>query len=373
MGLELSAVIVRPFRLGYRPSIDGLRGIAVLAVMAFHTYTPLTRGGFIGVDVFFVLSGFLITSLLLQEWNQSGVIGLKNFYARRALRLLPALFTLSFVWLLYLSLFRPEHLRETSKAILIVLFYSANWARALGQEELGWHDSLGHTWSLSVEEQFYLIWPVLLVAMLRLRLNGRWIISLVVMGIAASAVSRAALWASGSSVARLFNGLDTRADALLIGCVVGLLATYNLLPGARWFLLTIKGLAIGSALILAYLGFRANASAGYMYLGGFTVVAGAAAIILIELLGSPSKLALLLLESPLLVWIGRLSYGLYLWHLPLYRITVPVVTHPDWNWYERLGLRFVVTFAVASLSFYLIERPCLNLKQRFRAVASKSH
>ncbi|MFN2510671.1 MAG: acyltransferase family protein [Pyrinomonadaceae bacterium] len=373
MDSECSAVKVRAFQLGYRPSIDGLRGIAVLGVMAFHTYTPFTQGGFIGVDVFFVLSGFLITSLLLQEWDQSGAIRLKNFYARRVLRLFPALFSLSFIWFLYISLFQPEHLRKTSKDILIVLLYSANWSRALGQEELGWKDSLGHTWSLSIEEQFYLVWPALLFLMLQLRLQRRWILSLLVMGIAASALSRAALWASGSSVARLFNGLDSRADALLIGCAVGLLVTYNLLPGTRWFLLTIKGLALGSALILAYLGFQADGSAGYMYLGGFTLVAGATAIILIELLGSPSNLVLLVLESPLLVWIGRLSYGLYLWHLPLYRITVPVVTHPDWTWYERLGLRFVVTFAVASLSFYLIERPCLKMKQRFRAVQSKSH
>ncbi len=372
MGLERSVVKETFFRLGYQPAFDGLRGIAVLAVMAYHTYTPLTRGGFIGVDVFFVLSGFLITTLLLQEWNQNGAINLKNFYARRALRLLPAVFTLSLVWLLYISLFRPEHFTETFKAILFVLFYCANWAKAFGQGELGWRDSLGHTWSLSVEEQFYLLWPALLVALLRLRLERRWILSLLVTGIAASAVTRASLWASGSSAMRLFNGLDTRADALLIGCTVGLLATYNLLPQTRGFLLTIKGLAIGSALLLAYLVFRANWSAGYMYLSGFTVVAGAAAIILIELLGSPSKLVLLILEAPLLVWVGRLSYGLYLWHLPLYRITVPVVTHPEWTWYERLGLRFAVTFVVASLSFYLIEQPCLRLKHRFSAAPAKS-
>src|SRR5215204_412439 len=171
------------FKLGYRPSLDGLRGVAVLAVITLHAYIPFTlpnnikilgNGGFLGVDIFFVLSGFLITALLLQERESNGRIGLKNFYARRALRLLPALFVFVAVCVLHSIFFRtPEESSGALGDIAVITFYLSNWIPTNLY-------SLRHTWSLAVEEQFYLIYPVLLIGMIwlieRLKLGRKWII-----------------------------------------------------------------------------------------------------------------------------------------------------------------------------------------------------
>lgn len=353
----------RGFRLGYRPSLDGFRGIAVLAVIAFHAH--LLPGGFLGVDVFFVLSGFLITTLLLQEWNQSGAVNLKHFYARRALRLLPALSTLLLFWLLYIYFFKPEIFRETLKASLTTIFYCSNLATAFKWEV--WLGPLSHTWSLSIEEQFYLIWPVLLISMLRLRLKPRSMLYLILFCASASAITRAALWAGGSHIYRMYSAADTRADALLVGCALGVAASYNLLPRAR-HIKPVGWLAAASAVFVAYLGVRANWDAGYMYLGMFTVAAIAVAVVLLYLLTWPAKAARWFLESPLLIWTGRVSYGLYLWHLPVNEMmTFSALPSP-----LLFALRLGVTFALAGLSFYLIEQPCLRIKGRFHAAKTVS-
>ena len=158
---------VAGFRLGYRPSLDGLRGVAVLVVMAHHAYVPFFRGGGVGVDIFFVLSGFLITSLLLEEWRRTQDISLRGFYIRRGLRLLPALFMLLLVLQAYALLrMRGDAFWEMEKAIGAVLGYFGNWVAALGLYDMR---VLSHTWSLSIEEQFYFLWPIILLLMLRSR------------------------------------------------------------------------------------------------------------------------------------------------------------------------------------------------------------
>src|SRR5262245_60440887 len=181
-------------------------------------------GGFIGVDVFFVLSGYLITALLVVEWEQDGRISLPHFYARRALRLLPAL---SLLLLAYLAV--GWWLTKGWQALLvnagIVLFYAANWARALGRDL----PILGHTWSLSIEEQFYLLWPPIVVVLLRLGLTRRGLAAVALGGALLAAAARVALGLAGASFQRLYNGLDTRADALLVGCFLGAV----LVPGMR--------------------------------------------------------------------------------------------------------------------------------------------
>lgn len=352
----------RGFRLAYRPSLDGLRGIAVLAVMAFHV--DLLRGGFLGVDVFFVLSGFLITTLLLQEWTRYGRISLGYFYARRALRLLPALLTLLVIWLLFVTYYKHSIINETRKAILTTLFYCSNLVSTFKWRV--WLGPLSHTWSLSIEEQFYLIWPILLITMLRLRLKPHRILLITILCASASAVARGVLWAGGSDADRLYHGTDTRAEALLVGCAVGLLATSGMLFNQRWLNTHIRCLSLCAAIILLLLGAGAKWDAAYMYLGLFSVAAVAVALILIRLIVSPPKLALSILESCVLVWIGRLSYGLYLWHLPVNEIVKTNVLPEA----VVLMLRIGATFAAASLSFYLIEQPCLRRKRGFERNAA---
>lgn len=364
------------FHLGYRRWVDGLRGVAILLVLAFHL--GLLPGGFLGVDLFFVLSGFLITSLLMEEWQSAGSIRLKEFYLRRALRLLPA-FGLLLVLCVFSILWQPcagekwARFRETAVATC----YLSNWPM-LHQTPM---PILGHTWSLSVEEQFYLLWPTLLYGMLRLKLSRGRILLLVCCGIVMSALLRVGLfhWHQSNGVDRatvifrLYRGLDTRADALLAGCFLGLLVAWNLLPKSRRFIGWTGALSLLSLAYLGYLvSFRRPEESQY-YHGHFTVVAIAATIILARLLSAPAYLASRLLESVLLVGTGRISYSLYLFHMPILHALLPAGLYlgaavgPRWG-YAVIALLVVgLSFLAAMLSYYLIERPCLRLKDRLRS------
>jgi len=355
------------FHLGYRPWLDGLRGLAILAVLAFHL--GLLPGGFLGVDLFFVLSGFLITSLLVEEWERHGSIRLGRFYLRRALRLLPALFTLVLCCYLYAVLFRPAEVAAYRKEMLVALCYVSNWP-TLHHVAQPW---LGHTWSLSLEEQFYLIWPLLLYGMLRLGLSRSWIVPLVCAGIVASAAFRAGWFAwhhhdsdRGALVARLYFGLDSRADALLSGCLVALLAAWNLLPRSRRALFVIGAGSLTSALVLSLMFLRSGFDHSQFYYVYFALVALMMALILVRLLlGQPRIVAAVLGARPL-VAIGRLSYGLYLVHIP---IIAWLFGHElGWDHPVRTVLAVVLIFLAALLSYYVVERPFLRLKDRFSAV-----
>lgn len=354
-------------RAGHWPSLDGLRGISILAVMAFHAGSGVIKGGHLGVDIFFVLSGFLITFLLLQEWIKRGSISLKDFYIRRALRLLPALFAVLLVCGLYAAASAPS---DTSTAIyrgiLYTVLYSSNWYQAFnGMGTLG---LLSHTWSLSIEEQFYILWPPLLMLMLRFKCKQKYIVSLLLFMIVATALNRARLWNGDESLARAYAGLDTRADAILIGCLVGLLAAWNLLPAIRRPASYL--LSISSVLLLASMGLFCSNHYGYMYLGGYAIFAVAVGVSIALLLGPAPKPMKAFFEMPILVWIGRLSYSLYLWHIPLYAFCYGRVQH--YPLIVRLTLEFGLTFVAASLSYYFVEKPFLRLKHRLMAVKPAS-
>jgi len=349
------------FRLGYLPILDGVRGISILAVMAFHAKLPHARGGFLGVDLFFVLSGFLITALLLREWERTGGINFKHFYIRRGLRLLPALFAVLACYLLYASMtgWKDGQL-PAYKSAFFTLFYVSNWVKAvMGDNALG---MLSHTWSLSIEEQFYLLWPLLLAVMLRVRLSPRVVVLLVGLGALSAAVQRAFLYTGTASIPRVYNGFDTRADALLVGCGVALLVSGNLIPSHRWMRMAIRVAGFAGALLLAVFFVKMSYKSHLLYdYGGLTVIALCAGAILLELLYGPPKFVSRVLGSAVLVWVGQLSYGLYLWQFPVYQ----VIGKLKLPWMVMTGLRFAVTFAVAALCFYLLERPCLRLKSRF--------
>lgn len=356
------------FRLGYRPVLDGLRGVSILAVMWVHGgLFWLGQGGFLGVDIFFVLSGFLITALLLQEWEQTERVNFRNFYIRRGLRLLPPLFVLVALCALQVALFPPrEGTGEALKSILVALFYLSNW--------LPVYPPLFHTWSLGIEEQFYILWPFLLYAMLRLRLGARSILGALLFGVALIALHRASLWhgSTGREHLMVYTRLDARADALLVGCMAGVLITRGLVPvGRAWRLLIQTSAALGALLVAASLAVVASTS-DFLYYGGFTAIAVAVAAVIISLFHAPLRAFHALLEQPVLRWFGRLSYGLYLWHLPVYFLYDQVAPpFPFRSYTLRLFLPFLIKFAasvaVAAASFYFIEQPALRLKRRFGA------
>lgn len=354
----------KPLTLGYRPWLDGVRAIAIIGVLAVHTTHifdwPVLMGGSLGVDLFFVLSGFLITSLLFEEWRDNKAISFRNFYARRFLRLVPALCLL----LGALAIFSPfvlsqNEAADTTKALPIAFFYVSDFAIAFwNNHPLG---ALKHTWSLAIEEQFYVLWPPLLALLFRYARHRGCVLFAAIVGVAAVATFRAIYWIADPSVPRLYYSIDTRCDALLVGCVASMLVYFNpdffhkrLAPHRA--LISLCALAF----IAACFAFTDYAS-GVMYLGGFTVFAIAAAFLMgAELLTSQSRLAKAL-SHPILAWIGRISYGLYLWHYPVFK-GVRYVRAP---WWVQLMTAFALSFAIAFLSYFAFERPILRLKKHF--------
>jgi peptidoglycan/LPS O-acetylase OafA/YrhL len=356
----------RPFHLGYRRWLDGLRGWAILFVLAFHL--GILQGGSLGVDVFFVLSGFLITTLLLEEWQRRGSISLRHFYLRRALRLFPALFTLLVLYGLTSWWTLPSaEAADRYWEILAAGCYIANWATYFGIAMTG----LGHTWSLSVEEQFYLLWPAALCAMLALRLSRRRIIQLVCAGIVACLLVRIGIYQThrgspgekAAAIARMCVGLDTRADSLLAGCLVGLLVTGMPLPRSRAVIRGSGAAALVAAALLAYLALFSSQTQTAYFHGLFTVVALLVGAIILHLLLASSRAAALLLESAPIVGAGRISYGLYLYHMLIIHWMRPVGL--GWSHLGTITAIALLSLAAALLSYFCIERPCLRLKDRF--------
>jgi peptidoglycan/LPS O-acetylase OafA/YrhL len=345
--------------------------VAVLLVVAYHLELPYSvRGGSIGVTTFFVLSGFLITTLLLRESEATGGVAVRHFYARRALRLLPALAV--FVPAVVVYAWLAGGYGDTIGAAPAVVFYGANWVRAVrGFNTLGLFE---HTWSLSVEEQFYLVWPavVLLAGVIApVRRRGASVLVVSVVGVGLSLAWRFMLWNPadpGAAAARLYNGTDAAADQLLIGCALGAGLVIAAEPVRRTIGRLCGAVAPAALAFLVWIAmFRpggTSASNTHLYLTlGQTAFAGAAAVVIgAAVLAPRTPLSRLLATRPLAA-IGRVSYGLYLWHYPII-----VVVH------ERLAgapdpARWLVSVALVSgvtaLSWIVVERPCLELKRRF--------
>jgi peptidoglycan/LPS O-acetylase OafA/YrhL len=354
-------------RLGYVKGLDGVRAFAVGAVMAFHAGVTHVTGGFLGVDVFFCLSGFLITSLLLGEVRHTGTIRLGAFWARRARRLLPALFlVLCFVGL-YAWLAAPAGaypgLRLDSLATLL---YVANWhfileGQSYFQAALA-PSPLTHTWSLAIEEQFYLVWPLVVLGLVKLRRSPALVLAVAVGGALASTVWMAWLHRGGGDPTRLYYGTDTHAMTMLTGAALA--AALALVArgrdtmsirarGAAGVVVQVLGLA--GAAVLAAMALKVTGTTPWLYKGGFLLAGVATAGVLLSVVAAPrGPLGVALGVGPIR-FVGRISYGLYLWHFPLFL----------WLDHERTGLyglrllalRAVATLAVATASFYLVERP----------------
>ncbi|HEV7396161.1 MAG TPA: acyltransferase [Pyrinomonadaceae bacterium] len=356
------------FHLGYRPELDGIRGISILLVLGLHFTPKLIPGGFLGVEVFFVLSGFLITSLLLQEWAGRGSISLKDFYLRRALRLGPALlFYLLALTAYAFFIMKGENAFEVYKGVLLTLSYVSNWVIALKPDFP--ISILAITWSLAVEEQFYLLWPLTLFLLLIKGARLHWIIVLLLTGIFVVIIHRLFLFYSGASFHRLYYATDTRADGLLWGCLLACLVSWNRLTTGRTKEWVLKSLALISMALLSYMVFTLKSSNPNLFKGEFSLATFAIAIILTVIVLWPASLAVLLLRFPPLVWIGRVSYGLYLWHWPVRGLVFRANTNPS---IARIAAAVALSFAITTFSYYVVERPFLMRKKRLAHAGSRA-
>lgn len=338
------------------PALDGLRALAVAAVLVFHALPASLPGGFWGVDLFFVLSGFLIVRLLLDEQAGQGRIALLRFALRRLLRLGPALLLMLVGHSLLVVAGRPEAGPRLPAEWGWALSYSGNWARAFGLQP---GPELGHLWSLAVEEQFYLLGPPLLILGLHAAGSGRGLagdaarrLTVAALALAlAVAAWRVALQAAGAPVERLYNGLDTRADALLLGAAWALAQRgWPALAGWRppALLVALAGLGWVAAL-------RGSA---WDHPGVYRL--GMPAMALASLVGIQAALAGGLgsawLAHPALVQIGRWSYGLYLWHFPWLLFALDQGAQGT----ALLGAVALPAIACAALSFHAVEQPILR-------------
>ncbi|HET9587385.1 MAG TPA: acyltransferase family protein [Anaerolineales bacterium] len=345
--------------LPYIRGLDGIRAIAVLAVLCYHANFPWALGGFLGVETFFVLSGFLITALLLNEWQASGRIDLRNFWLRRARRLLPAVWALLVTLPFLATLFAPDALARLREDVPAALFYITNWVYIFREvpyfEVFGRPPLLQQLWSLAVEEQFYLLWPILLVFLLRRRKSDRsQLIGVIILMIVISSAWMAILYSPEVDPLRVYYGTDTRAAGFLVGALLAIVwtpseASVSLGRGKLEFL-GWSGL-ITLLILFNYL----NEFRPFLYRGGILLTALASATLIVGA-SSPVTSLSKFLEHRLLRWIGTRSYGIYLWHWPIFMMTRPGMDIHLPAAVVRLG-QLAMTFALAELSYRWIETP----------------
>jgi peptidoglycan/LPS O-acetylase OafA/YrhL len=345
---------------GYQPALDGIRAFAVAAVLFYHAGESWAVGGYLGVDTFFVLSGFLITTLLVTEWTNRGGLDLLAFWARRARRLLPALFLVMVGIVVYAGVFAsPGELDRIRGDSLASLGYVANWRFIFsGQSyfaQFSQPSPLRHMWSLAIEEQFYLVWPLIVAFFLWWRRSLRVLIVVCVAMIAASATLMAVLYVPGRDPSRVYYGTDTRAQSLLIGALVGILLFMHGPLRTRAARLAVRLAAVVGAGFTLWLFWRMSEHTNALYQGGFLLAALAVAAVIVSVV-QPDRGALgnFLALSPLR-WIGRISYGLYLWHWPVYLTLTHTRTGLDGV--ALLAVRIAVSVGLAAVSFYAVERP----------------
>ena len=387
----------KPTRSGqrYMPGLDGLRAVAVLVVIAYHEQFSWAPGGLLGVGVFFTLSGYLITSLLLGQWVADGRLHLRDFWLARARRLLPALFVMLAVVTAWVTIADRSRLASLRGSVAAAVTYSSNWYAIVQQQSyfarFAPAGPLDHLWSLAVEEQFYLVWPALLLLGLFF-LRGRrtstvaWLALPTLALAAASAALMAAIYQPGPDPTRVYEGTDTRAAGLLIGAalamflvarrrpaVAALSASASLptagqppaghqapgqaAPGPQApgrparILLDVAGFT-GLAGI-AVMVWRVGEYSPFLYRGGL-IVLSAATLAVVAAVACPGTLIGTALGWAPLRWIGARSYGIYLWHYPIIVLTTPLNAGED---LPRAAAQIAASVIVAALSWRFIEEP----------------
>ncbi len=363
-------------RLGRIPALDGIRAVGIGLVLLFHGGFSWAGGGFFGVDVFFVLSGFLITGLLVSEFGQNGGIGLGRFWGHRVRRLVPALLALLVAVALYGAfLAPPDTLGQLRGDAIATLLYGNNWHQVAGGQgyfaALNTPRPLLHTWSLSIEEQFYLVWPLVVLGILRFARSLRVLLAVTVVGAVASAVAMSVLFAGGAGEARAYYGTDTRAQALLVGAALAVLLAHPLprrrasrvpttslvrdlrLPAAARAGLAAAGVA-GLA-VVAWMSVVDNSTTAWIYHGGFALVAVATAAVIASVALVPTGAVARTLSVRPVRYVGSISYGLYLWHWPIFVVLDHARTGLE-GW-PLFVVRLAVSFGVAVVSYHFLEMP----------------
>ena len=354
-------------RIPYVPALDGLRGAAVLAVVLYHAEFglfghQLSLGGFLGVDAFFVLSGFLITSLLLREIESTGTLSFGRFWAHRAKRLLPALFiTLFGIALFSQFVATPDVLDQIRGDSIWSMFYVANWHFVLSDSSyfamFAFKSPLQHTWSLAIEEQWYLIWPPIVFLVMRWKRSPRAVLWLSVGLCVASMVWMALLFTPGKDPSRVYYGTDTRAQSLLVGAALAAAVACGLKVATRTGRLALNASAVAVAIVLGWFWSRTPDTSDWLYTGGFLFLALGVGLIIFCITqegDEPNPVRAVLAWTPLRA-LGLISYGVYLYHWPLYVLLNPERT--GLTGMRLLALRLVVTIAVATASYFFVERP----------------
>ena len=372
--------LLQSTKLGHTPCLDGMRGIAILAVLVFHLEWRWLPGGFFGVDIFFALSGFLTTTLLLEEQFKFGTISLKRFFLRRAIRLYPALVAL----VVFSSFFTLFFHRATSLGRIVtiaasVLFYNANWLSLANNG--GWLGGMTHTWSLAIEGQFYLLCAVLVafVANRYAAKDRKTLLNvLTIVAIAIGFVSsawRAILWSYDAEWMRTYLGTDTRMDGVFIGAAAALFRLRWLARSTPSWLLRISRLyavliEIFCVSVLVYLLTTISFRQSHLGLLGFTIVSVMTSVLILTSVLRPDALLSSVFRLSILTWIGRISYSIYIWHMPAKSMVSS----------ERLlalGLsplvvemgRVVIVLLLGAASYYGIERTFMKLQRRFKPQA----
>ncbi|RNB79723.1 acetyltransferase [Brevibacillus fluminis] len=346
----------------YIAGLDGLRALAVLAVIAYHLNFSWASGGLLGVGVFFVLSGYLITDILATQWKKYGQLDLKDFWIRRARRLLPAMLLMLAVvvcWTIATDRSQLPTLRSDSFA---AIFYVSNWWLIFHQvsyfESFGPPSPLGHLWSLAVEEQFYLLWPLLLALGFRYVPQRGKMALLTLGGAAISAIAMALLFEPGIDPSRIYYGTDTRSFALLIGAALALiwpsakLSSEKTSPKARFTLDLVGGVSLLAVLLMIAF---TNEYDEFLYRGGMVVLSVATALLVASLAHPASRIGKWLGCKPLR-WLGVRSYGIYLWHYPVIVFTSPAV-NTDGVDLTRAVLQLAASIILAALSWRFLEEP----------------
>ena len=355
----------------YLPSIDSLRALAVLAVIIYHVDVNYLPGGFLGVDLFFVLSGYLISSLIIKEYRKTGSLNLYNFYIRRARRLLPAVYFMITVGLVVMVLFNEVLLRKSHLDAIFGYIYSSNWWYIF--HKLDYFDSFGaqspfkHLWSLAIEEQFYMIFPLLFLLVNgkkkskdgTYKLNKNFLY--VVLGLILVSLIAHILLFDINNISRIYFGTDTRAFSLLVGVVGAILYPMEKLhakvtPQQNIMYSVVSLVSIATLITVMIYTSEYNT---WLYRGGFLLVAILGLIVIISS-GKQHTLMSRLLSFKPVVFIGKISYSLYLWHFPVLVLTTPVSEIGNPNIIFVI-LRVILTFVLATASYVFVETPIRKL------------
>lgn len=350
----------REVKTRYIAGLDGLRAIALLAVIAYHLNLSFASGGFLGVEIFFVLSGYLVTHLLLIQREQRTSIHLKNFWMRRLRRLLPALLLMLIGTIVYMTFTAGDRIATFRGDVISALFYANNWYLLF--HHVSYFESFAnpspflHLWSLAVEGQFYVLWPLLVMLGLRFT-PKRWQFAAWTFGLAViSALLMAWLYDPAADPSRVYYGTDTRIFALLIGALIAIIQPQRTSSSTSpRSMLGIHIVGTVGLMILCYLIGTIDEYSEFLYRGGFVLLSVGTAMLIVAIVQPGSFFNRILSFKPL-QWIGLRSYGIYLWHYPIIVLTTPLVNTNGFSWIRAL-LQVAASLLFAELSWRYIETP----------------